>query len=105
VPHIEMELPVDISQVVGGSSCINGMFFDRGSRHDYDTWRRVSSPEFDTASDKWDWNGLSRLSPPETVDGRREADVGGWSPLLQKGKSRPSNVGGFCCHDGLSNRV
>jgi len=46
------------SQVVGGSSCINGMFFDRGSRHDYDAWRRVGSPDFDAASEKWDWNGL-----------------------------------------------
>ena len=52
---------VTVGKVVGGSSCINGMFFDRGSRHDYDTWRKVGQPEFDTASDKWDWDGISTL--------------------------------------------
>ena len=45
-------------QTVGGSSAINGMFFDRGSRHDYDAWARVSSPEFDSSTTKWNWDSL-----------------------------------------------
>jgi choline dehydrogenase len=43
---------------VGGSSAINGQFFDRGSRYDYDAWAQVSSPEFDSSTIKWDWDGL-----------------------------------------------
>ncbi|KAK4129027.1 GMC oxidoreductase [Parathielavia appendiculata] len=47
-------------QVVGGSSAINGMFFDRGSRFDYDSWDRLQgdrtgSREKDT---DWSWDGV-----------------------------------------------
>jgi choline dehydrogenase-like flavoprotein len=45
-------------QLVGGSSAVNGMFFDRGSRFDYDSWVEAGSPEFDSCEDKWDWNGI-----------------------------------------------
>ncbi len=47
-------------KVVGGSSAVNGMFFDRGSRLDYDAWRKAGSPEFDSAPAhrRWDWNGI-----------------------------------------------
>ncbi|KAF2873232.1 hypothetical protein BDV95DRAFT_490607 [Massariosphaeria phaeospora] len=45
-------------QTVGGSSAVNGMFFDRGSRFDYDAWARAGSPEFDASEHKWDWQGL-----------------------------------------------
>ena len=45
-------------KVVGGSSAANGMFFDRGSRHDYDAWKLVASPEFDKSGIAWDWKGL-----------------------------------------------
>lgn len=45
-------------KVVGGSSAINGMFFDRGSRFDYDAWLQAGSPEFDESEYKWDWDGL-----------------------------------------------
>jgi hypothetical protein len=47
-------------KVVGGSSAVNGMFFDRGSRHDYDAWRNIGSPEFDAgpAGERWDWHGM-----------------------------------------------
>ena len=37
--------------VVGGGSAINGMFFDRGSREDYDNWERLGNPG-------WDFNSL-----------------------------------------------
>jgi choline dehydrogenase len=45
-------------QTVGGSSSINGQYFDRGSRHDYDAWDQVSSPEFDSITIKWNWGSL-----------------------------------------------
>jgi choline dehydrogenase len=49
---------VFVGQAVGGSSAINGMFFDRGSRHDYDAWAQVGSPEFDSSTIKWNWDNL-----------------------------------------------
>ncbi|KAL2173990.1 GMC oxidoreductase-like protein [Thermothelomyces heterothallicus CBS 202.75] len=45
-------------QVVGGSSAVNGMFFDRASRHDYDAWTAVGGSGFEQSSHKWDWEGL-----------------------------------------------
>ncbi|KAK1764936.1 hypothetical protein QBC33DRAFT_612669 [Phialemonium atrogriseum] len=45
-------------QAVGGSSTINGQFFDRGASRDYDAWKAVASPEFDNHTDKWDWEGI-----------------------------------------------
>lgn len=47
-----------LGMTVGGSSTINGQFFDRGSRFDYDDWAKIGSPEFDDASEKWDWEGI-----------------------------------------------
>lgn len=49
---------VFVGKVVGGSSAINGMFFDRGSRYDFDAWTQVGSPEFDADENKWDWAGI-----------------------------------------------
>lgn len=49
---------VKVGQVVGGSSCINGMFFDRGSRYDFDAWTQAGSPEYDSSQYKWDWDGI-----------------------------------------------
>jgi choline dehydrogenase-like flavoprotein len=45
-------------KTVGGSSAINGMFFDRGSRHDYNAWAQVGGPEFNHSKIKWDWDSL-----------------------------------------------
>lgn len=49
---------VAVGKIVGGSSAVNGMFFDRGSRHCYDDWAKVGSPEFDNSTEKWDWDGI-----------------------------------------------
>ncbi|KAK4452744.1 GMC oxidoreductase, partial [Podospora aff. communis PSN243] len=49
---------VTVGQVVGGSSCVNGMFFDRGSRFDYDAWTDVGGPEFGRSDIKWNWKGM-----------------------------------------------
>jgi choline dehydrogenase-like flavoprotein len=43
---------------VGGSSAVNGQFFDRGSKHDYNDWSAIGSPEFDDSGDKWNWEGI-----------------------------------------------
>jgi choline dehydrogenase len=45
-------------RVVGGSSAVNGMFFDRPSRHDFTAWAQMGSPEFDSSHDKWSWDGI-----------------------------------------------
>lgn len=47
-----------LGMTVGGSSTVNGQFFDRGSRFDYDDWAAIGSPEFDEESEKWDWEGI-----------------------------------------------
>lgn len=53
-----------IGNVVGGSSTVNGMAFDRGSAVDYDSWGKLGNPG-------WGWHTLlkyfrksSRFSPP-----------------------------------------
>ena len=43
---------------MGGSSGINGMFFDRPSRFDWDAYAEVGSPEFDGHEEKWNWEGV-----------------------------------------------
>lgn len=47
-----------VGKTVGGSSAVNGMFFDRGSRHDYDAWAQIGDPEFTYSKIKWDWDSL-----------------------------------------------
>ena len=45
-------------KVVGGSSTINGMFFDRPSRHDMDAWATVASNGLGSIHTRWDWNAM-----------------------------------------------
>lgn len=45
-----------LGKTLGGSSAINGQFFDRGSRHDYDQWAALNADSDDGI--KWDWEGL-----------------------------------------------
>ncbi|KAK3374663.1 GMC oxidoreductase-like protein [Podospora didyma] len=49
---------VKVGQLVGGSSAVNGQFFDRGSRFDYDAWTEAGGHEFRSSDIKWDWHGL-----------------------------------------------
>lgn len=44
--------PVANGCVVGGGSPVNGQFFDRGSRSDYDNWAKFDG------NAGWDWNGI-----------------------------------------------
>lgn len=43
-------------QAVGGSSAVNGMFFDRPSRYDFEAWDQVNDAA--ESDDKWDWDGI-----------------------------------------------
>ncbi|KXX77652.1 Oxygen-dependent choline dehydrogenase [Madurella mycetomatis] len=45
-------------KAVGGSSTVNGMFFDRGSQTDHDAWSALGSPQVDAAKDKWNWASI-----------------------------------------------
>ncbi|GAB1309877.1 Glucose-methanol-choline oxidoreductase N-terminal domain-containing protein [Madurella fahalii] len=49
---------VQAGQVVGGSSAVNGMFFDRGSRFDYDAWTTLNDCGNASSQIKWDWQGI-----------------------------------------------
>jgi len=54
LPNTEMAnrtASVQVGQVVGGSSAVNGMFFDRGSRLDHDAWAEV-------AGSGWNWDSI-----------------------------------------------
>ncbi|KER00065.1 GMC oxidoreductase [Aureobasidium subglaciale EXF-2481] len=43
--------PLYTGAVVGGGTVVNGMFFARGSRGDYDAWEQLGNPG-------WGWDGL-----------------------------------------------
>ncbi|CAD0108501.1 unnamed protein product, partial [Aureobasidium uvarum] len=43
--------PLYTGDVVGGGTVVNGMFFARGARADYDAWERLGNPG-------WGWDGL-----------------------------------------------
>lgn len=40
-----------IGAIVGGSSAVNGMVFDRGAKADYDAWESIGNPG-------WNWDSL-----------------------------------------------
>ena len=42
---------IPAAAVVGGSTVVNGMFFDRGGAEDYDAWGELGNPG-------WDWGSL-----------------------------------------------
>lgn len=44
--------------VVGGSSAVNGMFFDRGSAEDYDSWVTVAGEWASDFEDEWGWENI-----------------------------------------------
>lgn len=49
---------IKAGRVVGGSSAINGMFFDRGSRFDFDAWDRLQSTTNRPRGPEWNWDGI-----------------------------------------------
>ncbi|KAK8851980.1 GMC oxidoreductase-like protein [Apiospora arundinis] len=75
-PHVANKTAkVVVGKVVGGSSCVNGQFFDRGSRHDFDVWDAATGiEEFDRTEHRWNWEGIfpyfrksvTFTEPPET---------------------------------------
>ncbi|KAF1955813.1 alcohol oxidase [Byssothecium circinans] len=60
-----------VGAVVGGSSAINGMVFDRGAKADYDAWEELGNPG-------WGWDDLfpyfkksATFTPPSQEDTKR----------------------------------
>lgn len=50
---------IKVGKTVGGGSAVNGQFFDRGSRYDYDAWEEVYGKSGKGPGDiKWDWKGI-----------------------------------------------
>lgn len=50
---------VAAGSVVGGSSAVNGMFFDRGSAEDYDSWVWAAGPDHEEEyAAEWGWDGI-----------------------------------------------
>jgi len=45
-------------KVVGGSSAINGMFFDRPSRYDMDAWAGAANNGLSSIHTRWGWNAM-----------------------------------------------
>ncbi|KAK4173805.1 putative GMC oxidoreductase [Triangularia setosa] len=61
--------PVVVGCVVGGSSAVNGMVFQRGTAKDYDIWKELGDGSL---RDSWNWVGMLRyfkkaiqLTPPK----------------------------------------
>lgn len=44
--------------VVGGSSAVNGMIFDRGTAEDYDAWNLVAGEWREEYAEEWSWDNL-----------------------------------------------
>ncbi|RDL37825.1 Glucose oxidase [Venustampulla echinocandica] len=64
--------PVGIGCVVGGSSCVNGQVFLRGTKEEYNAWETLGG-----GNSTWNWEGLLpyfkkgiTLSPPEPVQAK-----------------------------------
>ncbi|CAI4211169.1 unnamed protein product [Parascedosporium putredinis] len=53
-----IDYPSGTRIVVGGSSAVNGMFFDRGSADDYDAWVRCAGDEADEYAREWGWDNI-----------------------------------------------
>jgi choline dehydrogenase-like flavoprotein len=50
---------VQAGQAVGGSSAVNGQFFDRADRFDCDAWVEAGGPGFGKGSNiTWNWSGM-----------------------------------------------
>lgn len=47
-----------IGMTVGGSSAVNGQFFDRASRLDYDDWDYLAGEVSKDVNTRWNWDSL-----------------------------------------------
>ncbi|KAK3364531.1 hypothetical protein B0T25DRAFT_628171 [Lasiosphaeria hispida] len=78
IPDLNNRSAVTVGgKLVGGSSAVNGMFFDRGSRFDYDAWAQAQAGErdFDESPEKWNWDGLFPFFKKSVTFTEPDADV------------------------------
>ncbi|KAF2460782.1 GMC oxidoreductase-like protein [Lineolata rhizophorae] len=70
VPNAELngrDATVSAGKVVGGSSAVDGQFFDRASREDIDSWAALGSPEWNNLEIKWGWDDLLQYYKRSTL--------------------------------------
>jgi choline dehydrogenase-like flavoprotein len=75
VPQIGMNnrtQTVNIGNVVGGCSAVNGMAFNRGTSDEYDGWAELGGP-----NSTWNWNGLLPYFKKVRQPAMREELAGG----------------------------
>ena len=74
-------------QIVGGSSAVNGMFFDRPARQDLNGWDDAAGDWGDKDNLKWDWDTLFpyfkksvTFTPPSAADAQKYGFT--WDPSV-----------------------
>lgn len=112
-PHLNGRvLPVNRGKVLGGSSAINLMVWDRGAAAEYDQWEEVGNPD-------WNWNSMLKAMtksenytgpPPRSGSGKtgpvhslvnrmRPAYQDAWIPAVTQSFNISEN------HDSLDGRL
>lgn len=81
-------------KVLGGSSLLNYMAWDRGSKEEYDAWKAVSEAE-----GGWDWDSLLPFltkvedAAPAAVNPDMAVEVSAVGDVVSPGLSRDKSVG------------
>ncbi|CCX06811.1 Similar to Glucose oxidase; acc. no. P81156 [Pyronema omphalodes CBS 100304] len=73
---------IPAAKVVGGGSVINGMFYTRGSKEDYDSWEKLGNPG-------WGWEDLRKWFNKSETFHRQPEDSGVTFDLSTHGTTGP----------------
>ena len=75
--------PAYTAKVVGGASVHNGMFFNRGSKGDYDAWEKLGNPG-------WAWDDLLPYFKKVSLQSSLSKVLG--TDILAPLRSKPSRL-------------